>query len=166
MLCSLSSLLDGSIVNAIETKNLRQIWSSFSPLWISILDWIISRLVCRETAPETRAGLVAIILGVDDQEDRWPSWCSKYYIVITLQVTAPRNVLSFAREPIQTVESGSSSSSATLSLITVKLCLFFQLQLATLSGSYCYCYCYCMRPPAWGAPARCCRCSCPRRGSR
>ena len=64
------SLLDGGIVDAIETKNLRQIWSSFSPLWISILDWIISRLVCRETAPETRAGLVAIILGVDDQEDR------------------------------------------------------------------------------------------------
>ena len=64
------SLLDGGIVNAIETKNLWQIWSSFSPLWISILDWIISRLVCRETAPKTGADLVAIILGVEDQEGR------------------------------------------------------------------------------------------------
>ena len=64
------SLLDGGIVDAIETKNLRQIWSSFSPLWISILDWIISRLVCRETAPKTGADLVAIVLVVDDQDNR------------------------------------------------------------------------------------------------
>ena len=133
---SVSLILDG----CVEPENLCQIFNSFRLVWKSIFERVKGYFIVDHAAPETCASPFTIILdgGIEGQIGKFTVWsCLKLYHGVTLQVTAPRKVLSFDRDPMQMklVEFTTSSSSSTSNLLTNKLCLFLQLQAVMAWGS-------------------------------